>query len=380
MWKFVLPVTRFLPGNKSWWIPLDGLTDSTNVMARMQTRLLPSSLYELMKNAGRLRLSCILYFPLLMARPSELAVGGQAVIEGVMMRGKAGYAIAVRRPDGKIVIKEEKKIPWHTKYKWLGFPLIRGVSVLLEAMVVGFKALEYSANVAMDENPGEKEEEIPTLSRGHMILTFFVSFLFGIGLFVVLPNLVTQFLTYNEAGTPVLFHIIAGIIRMGIFLLYIVLISMFKDIKRVFEYHGAEHKTIHAYEAENELTVENVKQHSRFHPRCGTSFILTVMIVSIFVFALVTGVIVQFWPGFVAYPVWLQKLILIPVHILAMMPVAGLSYEVNRKCAKTMDSPVTKAIITPGLWFQRLTTREPDGSQMEVGITSLKKTLELGDV
>jgi len=327
-------------------------------------------------------LSCILYFPLLMSRPSELAVGGQAVIEGVMMKGQGGYAIAVRRPDGKIVVKEEKKVPWHKQIKWLGIPFIRGVSILLEAMVVGFKALEYSANVALDENPqdDDKEKELPALGRGHMIMMFLFSFLLAMGLFVVLPNLVTQLVHFNEADTPVIFHIIAGLIRMGLFLLYIIGIACFSDIKRVFEYHGAEHKTIRTFEDEEELNVENVSRHSRFHPRCGTSFILTVMVVSIFVFALVTGLIVQFWPGFTAYPVWLQKLILIPVHILAMMPVAGLSYEVNRKCSKTMDSPITKAIVTPGLWFQRLTTREPDPSQMEVGITSLKKTLELGDV
>jgi uncharacterized protein YqhQ len=344
--------------------------------------IFPSSLNQNIKNAGRVLRSCIFFLTHQLMRPSELAVGGQAVIEGVMMRGQKGFAIAVRRPNGEISIKREEKVPWHRKYKFLGVPVIRGVSVLFEAMVLGFQALEYSANAAMEEiKPEQSEDEkLPVISTTAMLGMFVISMAFAIGLFIILPNVATQYMNLNEASKPITFHLVAGVIRMAIFFIYVLVISRMNDIKRVFEYHGAEHKTIHAYEQDLELNVENTKIQSRFHPRCGTSFVLTVMVVSIFVFAIATGLIVEFWPGFRAYPVWFQKIILIPAHIIAMLPVAGLSYEFNRRCSKKMDSIITKMVVTPGLLFQRLTTREPDASQLEVGITALNKTIELGEV
>ena len=335
-----------------------------------------------LKNAGQLCLSCIFYLPLYLMKPSELAVGGQAVLEGVMMRGQKGYSIAVRRPNGKIASKDEHKIPWTKQYKLLGIPVLRGVVTLVEAMIIGFKALEYSANVSLEEKDDENESgaNAPAMSKTTIFFTFIVSMALAMGLFVVLPNVITQFMRINEATSPFLFHVVAGIIRMFLFLAYIIGISQMKDIRRVFEYHGAEHKTIRTYEADEDLQVINAKKHSRFHPRCGTSFILMVMVISIFIFAFVTGFIVQYWAGFTEYAVWLQKLILIPAHIIAMLPVAGLSYEVNRKCSRCIDSPLSKLIVSPGLWFQRLTTREPDETQLEVAIHALNRTLEMGDV
>jgi uncharacterized protein YqhQ len=354
-------------------------------MHKKQPLLPKTSGHKRICNAGRKWASCILYFPFLLARPSELAVGGQAVIEGVMMRGQKGFAIAVRRPDGYVSVKREEKVPLYKRFKALGIPIIRGVVVLFEALLIGFRALEYSANIAAQEAPVDdldfdEDEDIPQLGKFAMFTMFLISMLVGIGLFVVTPNLVTQWANIDEATHPFLFHIIAGVIRIAIFLGYIIGISYMPDIKRVFEYHGAEHKTIHNYESDEELSIINAKRKSRLHPRCGTSFVLTVMVVTIFAFALVSGLVVIFWPGFHSYPTYMQKLILIPLHILTVLPIAGISYEINRRCAKNLNSPISKIVTYPGLALQRITTREPDGQQLEVAIVALKRTLEFGEV
>jgi uncharacterized protein YqhQ len=181
----------------------------------------------------------------------------------------------------------------------------------------------------------------------------------------------------QQATTSFLFHVVAGLIRILIFLLYIIVISYFKDIRRVFEYHGAEHKSIFTYEAGLNLTVENVKQFSTKHPRCGTSFILMVLIVSIFIFALVPSLLSWLVPQFNTLSIWSQKFVLIPLHILLVLPIAGIAYEINKRAAKAQSSRLVKLIITPGLWLQRITTREPDEQQIEVALAALNKTLEL---
>lgn len=383
-WNCVPPAIRFLRGNRNWWTLPVVWTDIINVMQNKP--LLPkTSGYRRLYNAGRKWASCILYFPMWLARPSELAVGGQAVIEGVMMRGQKGFAIAVRRPDGVVAVKREQKVPLYKKFKALGIPIIRGVAVLFEALMIGFRALEYSANIAAQEEPVDdldfdEDEDIPQIGKFAMFTMFLISMLVGIGLFVVMPNLVTQWANIDEATHPFLFHLIAGAIRIAIFLGYIIGISYMPDIKRVFEYHGAEHKTIHNYESDEELTIINAKRKSRLHPRCGTSFVLTVMVVTIFAFALVSGLVVTFWSGFHEYHTYVQKLILIPLHILTVLPIAGISYEINRRCAKNLESPISKIVTYPGLALQRITTREPDGQQLEVAIVALKRTLEFGEV
>lgn len=327
----------------------------------------------------------------------DFAVGGQAVIEGVMMRGSKGYSIAVRHPNGEISIKQETRIPWHKRYKFLGIPILRGVVVLIESLVIGIRALEFSANIAMENESEEtKQKEKKAFGPVSLALTFLFSIILGIFLFVVVPNVATQWMGIQEtamhsgtaqSGTQVglakqaltsfWFHIVAGIIRILIFLGYIIAISFLKDIRRVFEYHGAEHKSIFTYESGLELNVDNVKSFSTKHPRCGTSFILMVLLVSIFVFAIVPSILSWLTPGFNALSVWKQKLVLIPLHVLLVMPIAGLSYEINKLASKKQNNRLIRFFVTPGLWLQHITTKEPDEKQIEVALVALNKTLEL---
>jgi uncharacterized protein YqhQ len=327
----------------------------------------------------------------------DFAVGGQAVIEGVMMRGSKGFSIAVRHPNGEISVKQELRVPWHKRNKILGIPVLRGVVVLIESLVIGIRALEFSANIAMENEPKPaQEKEKKAFGPVALGLTFLFSIGLGIFLFVVVPNIATQWMGIQEtaihSGNPLSgtqiglaqqaltsfwFHIVAGMIRILIFLGYIIAISFLKDIRRVFEYHGAEHKSIFTYESGMELNVANVKSFSTKHPRCGTSFILMVLLVSIFVFATVPSILSWLTPGFNALSVWKQKLVLIPLHILLVMPIAGLSYEINKLASKKQNNRLIKLLVTPGLWLQHITTKEPDDKQIEVALVALNNTLTL---
>jgi len=275
-------------------------------------------------------------------------IGGQAVIEGVMMRNANAVATAVREPSGTITVKNEKIISIAERFPILKKPMLRGVVALGESLVVGLKALSYSAQMA----GGEGE----TLSDKEIVLTMIFSLCLTIVLFVIIPTAAAKYV-HSAIKDPMLLNLAEGGLRMLIFFLYIYGISRMKDIKRVFQYHGAEHKTIHAYEAGVPLTVENVQKFSTLHPRCGTSFLLIVMIVSILMFAFLG------WPD-----LWmriLSRIILLPV-------VAGISYEIIRYAGRS-ENKFVKFATLPGLWLQNLTTNEPDDEQVEVAIRALEE-------
>ncbi len=274
-------------------------------------------------------------------------VGGQAVIEGVMMRGPKYIATAVRTPSGEITIKKDPVHSLGETYPILKKPFIRGTIALGESLVYGMKSLSYSAQAA-----GEEEEQLTTKQ---MAVTMTFSAVLAIIFFLVIPTYGAKFIP-GVAESTVRLNIVEGILRLAIFLLYIWGISLTSDIRRVFEYHGAEHKTIWTYEAGEALTVENVKKHSRLHPRCGTNFLLIVMVVSIFVFAFLG------WPNLIERII--SRIILMPV-------VAGISYELIRLAGRT-ENRVIQTLVKPGLWLQYLTTREPHGDQIEVAIKALE--------
>ena len=274
-------------------------------------------------------------------------VGGQAVIEGIMMRGPEYIATAVRTPSGEITIKKDPVHSLGEKYPILKKPFIRGTIALGESLVYGMKSLSYSAQAA-----GEEEEQLTTKQ---MAATMTFSAVLAIIFFLVIPTYGAKFIP-GVADSTVRLNIVEGILRLAIFLLYIWGISLTSDIRRVFEYHGAEHKTIWTYEAGEALTVENVKKHSRLHPRCGTNFLLIVMVVSIFVFAFLG------WPNLIERII--SRIILMPV-------VAGISYEFIRLAGRS-ENRVIQTLVKPGLWLQYLTTREPHGDQIEVAIKALE--------
>ena len=288
-------------------------------------------------------------------------VGGQAVLEGVMMRGPSNWAVAVRKPDGDIVeVHQEIKSPMARHRIWR-LPVIRGVVALGESLAIGFRALAISANYAAqaDAKEGEDGEEVATeLTRGQLIFAFAIAIGFALLLFKVGPALLTDWIGI-EAGW---FVIVEGLIRVTVFILYLVVISFVPDLRRVFQYHAAEHKAINAYEAGDELNPEAVQRHSQIHPRCGTAFLLWVMVIAIFVFA------------FFGRPVWYW---LIATRILLLPVIAGLAYELIRFAGKHQGNTILMALLAPGLWLQRLTTRQPSLDQLEVSIEALKKVLAL---
>ena len=275
-------------------------------------------------------------------------VGGQAVIEGVMMRGPGVTATAVREPAGTIVVQKEPTKSIADTYPILKKPFLRGCVALYESLVIGMKALSFSAKAA-----GDEEEE---MSNSEIAITMVISTLFAIAVFLALPTFIVKFIPGVQDNHIVL-NLIEGVIRLVLFLLYIWGIGLTKDIQRVFQYHGAEHKTIHTYELDLPLTVENVRQQSRLHARCGTNFLLIVMVVSIFVFA------------FLGWPNLLERIL---SRVLLMPVVAGIAYEVIRLAGRSEHSFV-KAIIKPGLVLQYMTTREPEDDQIEVAIRALEE-------
>lgn len=295
------------------------------------------------------------------------SIGGQAVIEGVMMRGPKDIAIAVRKPDNEIELQKEELKTLAMKYKIFKLPFIRGVIGLVEALMFGSKALMFSAEFFEDE----EEERDPTKKTFmekifkdkaqdvEMFFTMALSIILAIGIFMVLPSFLTNFLR-NRIHTSIGLNLVEGLVRIIIFLLYIIGVSRLDDIKRVFEYHGAEHKTIHCYEHEEELTVENVKKYPILHPRCGTSFLFMVMIVSILVLS------------FFGWPNPIQRLV---IRILMFPVIAGISYEINKFIGRS-NSKFAYLLSYPGLMIQKLATvKEPDEGQIEVAIEALKAVL-----
>jgi uncharacterized protein YqhQ len=285
----------------------------------------------------------------------KVSIGGQAVIEGVMMRGPGIIATAVREPSGEIIVKKENFTPIGDKYPILKKPMLRGVVALVESLVQGLKALSFSAQTA-----GEEGEE---LSNKEIAMTMVFSLGLAIVLFVIIPTYAAKYI-HSAVTDPRLLNLMEGMLRLGIFLAYITGISMMKDIRRVFEYHGAEHKTIHAYEAGVPLDVEHVREYTTLHPRCGTNFLLIVMFVSIIMFAFLG------WPD-----LWIR----IVSRIVLMPVVAGLAYEIIRFAGKSEASWVRVAIM-PGLLLQKLTTRQPSDDQLEVAIRALEAARPVEEV
>jgi uncharacterized protein YqhQ len=286
----------------------------------------------------------------------DAPVGGQAVLEGVMMRGISVWAVAVRRPDGEIEISSEPIRPWATRHRLWRLPVLRGVVALGESLKIGFRALAISANAQLEEDEEGEPEEIGGWMWG---LTIAFSMLLAVGLFFVVPVGLTS-LIKDKLGSPFLFWLVEGVLRTGIFIAYIAAISRLKDLRRVFEYHGAEHKTISCYEAEDELTPARAKLYSRLHPRCGTSFLLIVMVLAIFVFAPI-GLPAWYW--------------LVVSRIVGIPLIAGLSYEVIKWAGKNRRKRWVRTIMWPGLMLQNLTTREPDEEELAVAIASLEAVL-----
>ncbi|MFZ3386389.1 MAG: DUF1385 domain-containing protein [Candidatus Hydromicrobium sp.] len=279
-------------------------------------------------------------------------VGGQAVIEGVMMRSKHFWALAVRKPDRTIYTKLFNDVSLTNKNKVLGFMFIRGIIALIESMTLGFKALSYSINEAT-------EEEIK-FSKREMTISVIIAVVFAVGVFFILPTIIGR--SFSEFfPNAIVYNLLEGLIRIGFFFAYILLVSQIKDIKRVFQYHGAEHKTIQAYENDEELKPENVRKYSTMHVRCGTSFLLIVMIVALLIFALL-GKQPMIWRI-------ISRILLIPV-------IAGISYELIRLAGKFSKYKVVNILFYPGLLLQKITTKEPDNDQIEVAISSFKKVIE----
>ncbi len=292
---------------------------------------------------------------------AQINIGGQAVIEGVMMRAPRSMAIAVRRPSGEIIVKTDVVIPLSERFPVVKLPILRGAVALFSSLAIGLKALNFSANEALVEEGAEKEE----MSQMVMWGTMAVALLFGILLFFILPLYLTKLLVPLIGSSNIVFNLVDGVIRVAVFLLYIFSISRMKDIQRVFQYHGAEHKSIFAFEAGDQLTVENVGRYSRLHPRCGTSFLLIVMLVSIFVFSLIP----KLWPFYLKAG---SRVVLLPL-------IAGVSYEFLKLSAKHSASRVVRFLTSPGLALQRLTTREPDEAQLEVAIRSMQEALDANE-
>lgn len=299
------------------------------------------------------------------------SIGGQAIMEGVMMRGPYKTASAVRRPDGEIECKVEEN-GVKTRSKFFKLPIIRGCVNFVDSLVIGMKSLMWSAEFIDLEDEEESdskfdkwlEEKLGDKIKDVVItMSVVIAIIFSVGMFMILPWLVSLLIDL-VTDSHLLITIGEGVIRMVIFITYLLLVSQMKDIKRVFEYHGAEHKTIACYEAGEELTPENVKKYTRLHPRCGTSFLLFVMVISIFIFFLIP----QF--TFVTN-IFLRKLLSIAVRLCLLPVVAGLSYEVIKLAGRSKNKCVG-FLTKPGLWLQKLTTREPDESQIEVAIASMK--------
>ncbi|MDQ3993284.1 MAG: DUF1385 domain-containing protein [Actinomycetota bacterium] len=285
-------------------------------------------------------------------------IGGQAVLEGVMMRGPSAWSVAVRKPDGEIAEVNKPIASVLLRHRWLRLPVIRGVVALGESLAIGFRALAISANYAAQEE-GEDGDVETELTRGQLLFAFGLAIGFALLLFKVSPALITSWLPIE--GTAA-FVVVEGLVRVAIFIAYLLLIGLLPDLKRVFQYHAAEHKAINALEADDELQPEVVQRYSLLHVRCGTAFLLYVMVIAIFVFA------------FVGQPVWYW---LIASRILLLPVIAGIAYEVIKFAGKHPQHPVLRTVLAPGLWLQRLTTREPTLDQIEVSIRALREVLRL---
>jgi uncharacterized protein YqhQ len=291
-------------------------------------------------------------------RNVDMLIGGQAVLEGVMMRSLTGYSVAVRQPNGNVAIKQDKLASIATKYPIVKLPVLRGSVVLIQSLILGIRALNYSAAVSSENGEGEQE-----MSSAAVAGSMLMALVLGVGVFILAPlgltNLIRKFAMPTMSNFE--YNAIDGVIRAVFFFVYIVSISFMDDIRRVFQYHGAEHKTVYTFEANEDLTVENARKKSTLHPRCGTSFLMFVLAISIVVFSLVPSTV----PFYVKF---LARVVLIPL-------IAGLAYEIIRFSARHLSNPICRVMTRPGMWLQKITTKEPDDAQLEVAIMALKTAL-----
>ena len=297
----------------------------------------------------------------------ETLVGGQAVLEGVMMRSPHAWAIAVRKPSGEVATHSEPLERPSEKHKWMGWPVIRGVMTLGYAMTLGFRALRFSANVALDQIPADDNGKKVEMSGWVAALNIVISLGFFIFMYKFLPLAAATELKRVDPifANPIMFNLVDGIIRIALFLLFIWGVSLMKDIRRVYEYHGAEHKTVFAFENGDPLNTGAVQKYSTYHPRCGTSFLMTVMIFSILVYIVANAIfpVTTFWARFAT------RIVLLPV-------IAGLSYEIIRFAAKHRGS-LFALMTAPGLWLQRITTQPPSDDQVQCAIVALDQAMDI---
>ena len=297
----------------------------------------------------------------------ETLVGGQAVLEGVMMRSPHAWAIAVRKPSGEVATHSEPLERPSDKHKWMGWPIVRGVMTLGYAMTLGFRALRFSANVALDQIPPDDKGKKIEISGWVAAVNIIISLAFFIFMYKFLPlAAATELKRVNPFfGNSIIFNLVDGVIRIALFLLFIWGVSLMKDIRRVYEYHGAEHKTVFAFENGDPLQEAAVQKYSTFHPRCGTSFLMTVMIFSILVYIVANAIfpVTTFWARFAT------RIVLLPV-------IAGLSYEIIRYAAKHRGS-LFALMTAPGLWLQRITTQPPSDDQIHCAIVALDQAMDL---
>lgn len=304
-----------------------------------------------------------------------MPVGGQAVIEGVMMRSPKRIATAIRRANGEIEVRSDEFQSLVQRKKYLNIPVLRGAITLIEVMVLGIKTLQWSADKAMEDVEEEerkqgkkvKVKEKKGMSNASAFFTVAIALAVGIGLFFAMPLYLTTEI-FNIEREAVLFNLVSGLIRITFFLAYVWGISFMKDVKRLFQYHGAEHKTIFAFEDKVFLSPANAQQYTTYHPRCGTSFLVMVMVVSLLFFAFLDTLVIMFYGD-------ISLLIRLLTHIPFIPVVGGLSYEAIKASATRTDSAVVQFFTAPGLWLQRITTSRPDEQQLEVAIEALKAAL-----
>ncbi len=308
-----------------------------------------------------------------------MSVGGQAILEGVMMRSPHSLAVAVRRPNGEIVVREDRWVSIWERARFLRKPFLRGAVVLFESLHNGVKALTFSAEEAtkgLEQDPSKPEEAAKPLSDLAIFGTILVSIAFGFALFAALPHFITWLAgtllgsASLASGKDLSFQIVDGVIKIGVLVGYLALISRMPDIQRVFQYHGAEHKSIYCYEDGKPLTVANAKVYTTLHPRCGTSFLLITVVVSILLFSVVFPLLPT-----ISSVKWLNQLAYVFIKLPLMFPVAGIAYEMTRLSARYPSNPIVRAFTWPGLQLQHITTREPDDSQLEIALVALQMTL-----
>ena len=297
-----------------------------------------------------------------------MQVGGQAVIEGVMMRAKGMIATAVRRSDGKIIVKQEEFHSWNERYPLLKLPIVRGAVGLVEMMYIGIKTLNYSAEVALSD-PSESETAGKNQSALSLVAALVAALALGVGVFFFIP-LYAATLMFNVEQQPLLFNLIAGALRIIILVGYMYSISLMKDVYRLFQYHGAEHKAVFTFEQNAPLEIPFAMKFTRFHPRCGTSFVLLVMLVSILLFSVLDSVVLMTTGA-------LSLTVRLATHIPFIPVVGGISYEILKFSAKHAATPLGRIMVAPGLWLQKITTKEPDETQMEVSLCAIKAALRL---